>query len=119
MSQCFQCHQTVREESVTCPHCGAVLKAYGHPGIDLHRASGETSLCQTCTYHEDDTCTFPQRPHAKTCTLYHNVSEPLTEDLTPLYKISRIRAFKAWCQRKRGLLLLLILIMISVVVAFF
>lgn len=49
------------------------LKAFGHPGIPLHRASNGESLCQTCVYDADDTCNFPQRPHAKECTLYQNL----------------------------------------------
>lgn len=52
-----------------------MLKAYGHPGITLHRAVGDTPLCESCTYHADDTCNFPQRPLAQECTLYDDMNQ--------------------------------------------
>lgn len=64
------------------------LKAYGHPGIPLHRASGDVPLCESCTYHADDTCTFPQRPHARECTLYTDISQPQGETRS-VYKPNR------------------------------
>ena len=79
MPNCPRCQQPIKSQAVTCPHCRMVLKAYGHPGIPLHRSTGEAPLCESCTYHEDDTCTFPQRPHAKECTLYQDRSQPQME----------------------------------------
>lgn len=38
----------------------------------LHKAPGTEPLCNTCTYHLDNTCTEPQRPEATECTLYHD-----------------------------------------------
>lgn len=74
---CPRCHQLIDAQAIACPHCHAALKAYGHPGIPLFRATGEEFLCATCTYHHNDTCTFPQRPHAKECTLYtHPTQQP-------------------------------------------
>ncbi|MEB3336763.1 MAG: zinc ribbon domain-containing protein [Leptolyngbyaceae bacterium] len=70
MSDCPHCHQTIDPQAVVCPYCRTTLKAYGHPGMPLHRATGVDPLCLTCTYHEDDTCTYPQRPHARECMLY-------------------------------------------------
>jgi len=61
---------------MVCPHCRATLKAFGHPGIPLYQAEGAVSLCDRCSYHADDSCTFPQRPHAKTCTLFRDRDKP-------------------------------------------
>ncbi|MEA5513598.1 zinc ribbon domain-containing protein, partial [Nodularia sp. UHCC 0506] len=72
---CPTCHQLVDNQAITCPYCRTTLKAYGHPGIPLHRATGKEFLCDSCTYHADDTCNFPQRPYAKDCTLYENIEE--------------------------------------------
>lgn len=108
---CPRCYQRVEPQAVTCPHCHTSLKAYGHPGIPLHQAEGETYLCETCLYEADDTCTFPQRPYAKTCTLYHNIDEPLAEEE---YQLSPRATLKAWVRQNKGLLLLLCLISISI-----
>uniref|UniRef100_B8HUH3 DZANK-type domain-containing protein n=1 Tax=Cyanothece sp. (strain PCC 7425 / ATCC 29141) TaxID=395961 RepID=B8HUH3_CYAP4 len=75
MSTCSRCHQRVSSQTVTCPHCGYVLKAHGHPGITLHRAEPGNYLCRTCLYDADDSCNFPQRPYATECTLYRNQAQ--------------------------------------------
>jgi hypothetical protein len=72
MPTCSRCKQTVDAQAIACPYCRNPLKAYGHPGIPLYRATEDEYLCQTCTYDADDTCNYPQRPYAKECTLYHN-----------------------------------------------
>lgn len=77
MPTCPRCHQAVDSQAIACPYCRTALKAHGHPGIPLYRAEGTGYLCETCTYHEDDTCNFPQRPYAKECTLYHDHLQPL------------------------------------------
>lgn len=77
MPACPRCHQAVDSQAIVCPYCRTALKAHGHPGIPLYRAEGESYLCDTCTYHEDDTCNFPQRPYAKECTLYQNHLQPI------------------------------------------
>ncbi|OKH24783.1 zinc ribbon domain-containing protein [Hydrococcus rivularis NIES-593] len=118
MTTCPRCHQSVDAKAVRCPHCFAVLKAYGHPGIPLYQATGKTFLCDSCRYHEDDTCTFPQRPYAKTCTMYRDKSEPVEAELKfPLYPSDMWGRFKTWCRTNKGLLLLIGLIGISILVA--
>lgn len=75
MPNCPRCHQSINAQAVTCPYCRTALKAYGHPGIPLHRATGEVPLCESCIYHADDSCNFPQRPHARECTLYQDIEQ--------------------------------------------
>lgn len=72
-------------------------------------------LCETCTYDADDSCTFPQRPHARECTLYHNrlQSPPLTVE----YRPGLASSVTAWIKRHTLWVGLLILLMISVVMA--
>lgn len=77
MPTCPRCRQTVDSQAIACPYCRTALKAYGHPGIPLYRAEQGTYLCESCTYHADDTCNFPQRPYAEECTMYHDVTQPL------------------------------------------
>ncbi|MBE9029966.1 hypothetical protein IQ266_09530 [filamentous cyanobacterium LEGE 11480] len=79
MPQCFRCGRTVNATDVKCKTCGAELKAFGHPGIELHRATGEVALCVTCTYHVDDSCNYDKRPHAQDCTLYQDVKHQIAE----------------------------------------
>ena len=110
MSRCPRCHQPVSAEAVPCPHCTLTLKAHGHPGIPLHRATGVVSLCHDCLYHHDDTCTFPQRPTAVTCTLY------VSQNASPADAPPR-RAPRRWTGRTRPWLLLGLLLIISLVVA--
>jgi hypothetical protein len=115
MQDCPTCHQSVSSKAVTCPHCRTVLKAYGHPGITLHRAVGDTPLCESCTYHADDTCNFPQRPGAKECTLYDNVNQRQVEP-EKLYNTRPdfVQSIRFCCQRHPTLLGLLGLAAVSV-----
>jgi hypothetical protein len=76
MINCRRCHQPVDSKAIACPHCRLSLKAFGHPGIPLYRATDDEYLCTSCVYHADDTCNYPQRPHAKDCTLYRDLNEP-------------------------------------------
>lgn len=62
---CPRCHQSIDSQAVACPYCRIEIKAFGHPGIPLHRAEGTSFLCNSCTYHADDSCNFPQRPYAQ------------------------------------------------------
>lgn len=76
MTVCPRCDRTVETTAICCPHCNLTLKAHGHPGIPLHRATGDQPLCASCAYDADDSCNFPQRPDARTCTLYQDVNAP-------------------------------------------
>lgn len=111
MPNCPRCHQSVDAQAVTCPHCRTPLKAYGHPGIPLYRATGETYLCDSCTYHHDDTCNFPQRPYAKECTLYQNENDALRR--SQLSKSSPRANISTWLKRHQFWLLILGLLLLS------
>jgi hypothetical protein len=78
MPNCTRCQQPVKTADLVCPHCQAPLKAFGHPGIPLHRATVGTSLCATCTYHADNSCDYPQRPNARECTMYRDKNQPIS-----------------------------------------
>lgn len=119
MPTCPKCHQLIKAEATTCPYCRCELKAYGHPGIPLHRATGEEYLCDTCTYHEDDTCTFAKRPYAKECTLYSDRSQQLDKTTTKRYGLGWWHSLQLWCQRNQGLLMFSGLIVVSLLVAFY
>lgn len=110
MANCPRCHQPVKTQAVTCPHCRAVLKAFGHPGIPLHRSTGKEYLCDSCTYHDDDTCTLPQRPFAKECTLYDNRFQPKQQ---PKQQPDASQSLRFWLQRNQSWLLLFGLLFIS------
>lgn len=114
MLNCPRCHQSLSSQAVTCSHCGTILKAYGHPGITLYRATGEPSLCESCSYHADDTCTFPQRPDAKECTLYDDITQP-KRGADRLYtpRQNPLQSLKFWCQRNPAWLGLLGLVAVS------
>lgn len=114
---CPRCHQPVNSQAVTCPHCGNQLKAYGHPGIPLHRATGKEYLCDTCTYHADDTCNFPQRPFAKECILYQNIEESKQELQQQRYTSSFGATVKSWMRRNQALVLLLVLLFVCLMIA--
>ncbi|XGV97168.1 MAG: zinc ribbon domain-containing protein [Leptolyngbya sp. BL-A-14] len=112
MSECPVCHQPVEPQAIACPHCRTPLKAHGHPGIPLYRATEGEPLCLTCTYHADDTCTFPKRPTAMDCTLYNDMRKPLLKDVQ--YKSSF--NLNTWARRNSGLLALIGLVLISLIV---
>ena len=112
MPNCPRCHQLVDAQAVSCPQCRMPLKAYGHPGITLHRATGTEYLCQSCTYHADDTCTFPQRPYAKECTLYQNINWSQLE-ASQSYRPSPAIVLKSWFRRHQVWLILLGLLFVS------
>ncbi len=114
---CPRCQQLVDSQAITCPSCHITLKAYGHPGIPLHRATGEDYLCDTCTYHSDDSCNFPQRPYAKDCTLYQNVRERNSEIYQQRQQSSWAVTATRWLQRHQGWLLLLALLLVCLVIA--
>jgi hypothetical protein len=102
MPTCPRCHQPVDAQAIACPTCRTALKAYGHPGIPLYRATGAESLCQTCVYDADDTCNYPQRPHAQECTLYLN-PEMQRQMAKPA---PRGASWASWVKRNAGWLIL-------------
>ncbi|WP_373527890.1 hypothetical protein [Nostoc sp.] len=109
---CPRCHQLVDNQAINCPYCRTTLKAYGHPGIPLHRATGDGYLCDTCTYHADDTCNFPQRPYAKNCTLYQNIEETKLELQQQRHTNSFAVTVKIWVKGNQALLLVLSLLLV-------
>lgn len=114
MPTCPRCQQVVDVEAIACPYCRITLKAHGHPGIPLFRATGDEYLCETCTYHEDDTCNFPQRPYAKECTLYHDRS---AQPSVVTYKPSWQSSLRLWFKRNTAVLVLVGLLLISLIIA--
>lgn len=117
MPNCPRCHQYIDAQAVTCPSCRTPLKAYGHPGIPLHRAIGEAPLCESCIYHADDSCNFPQRPYARECTLYQNIEQ----NQLKINQYNSARGFlpsiTSWVKRNQIWLLLLSLLLISFLIA--
>ncbi|MCT7970818.1 zinc ribbon domain-containing protein [Laspinema olomoucense] len=118
MSDCPQCHQSVDVQAVKCPYCQTPLKGFGHPGIPLHQANSEEFLCDSCTYHEDDTCNYPQRPYAKTCTLYHDKSQPLVPVIhTPYSQSGSFSGLNQWVRRHPGSIAVVAIALISLFLA--
>ena len=116
MSSCPQCRKPVDAQALNCPYCDNPLKAFGHPGMPLYQSSDGTSLCDCCTYHLDDTCNFPQRPQATSCTLFHDASTPLVEVKDLPGKQLTWRGVKNWLYRYRGVVAIAFLILISIVI---
>jgi hypothetical protein len=114
---CPRCHQLVDSQAVTCPHCRTTLKAFGHPGIPLYRATGKEYLCDSCTYHADNSCNFPQRPYAKECTLYQNIEDSKLELQKQRENTSFSATVKNWIKRNSSLLLLLSLVLVCLLIA--
>jgi hypothetical protein len=114
---CPRCHQLVDSQAVTCPHCRTTLKAFGHPGIPLHRATGKEYLCDTCTYHADDSCNFPQRPYAKECTLYQNIEESKLQLQQQRENTSFSTTVKNWIKRNQALFMLVSLVLVCLLIA--
>ena len=113
---CPRCHQSIDSQAVACPYCRINLKAFGHPGIPLHRAVGKEFLCDSCTYHADDTCNFPQRPYAQECTLYLDVAQSHLDAQQKPYASSTAN-LKSWIRRNQGLIILLVILFVSFLVA--
>ncbi|NJM96808.1 MAG: zinc ribbon domain-containing protein [Phormidesmis sp. RL_2_1] len=96
MPACPRCSRAIATDTITCPHCQLSLTAHGHPGMPLYRATDEVPLCATCAYDADDTCNFPQRPQAKTCTLYQNIQAPKQLTRSDIYPIPWWRKNILW-----------------------
>lgn len=117
MPDCPRCSQKYEASAIACPHCQTPLKAYGHPGIPLHQSQDGEFLCDSCLYHEDDTCNFPQRPFAKDCTLYHDRSEPILPAIAPYISGGWLQSVKNWCQRNLVWVILLSLVIVSLLLS--
>ena len=113
MPSCPRCKQPVDSQAVICPNCNNTLKAFGHPGIPLYQSRDDSFLCDRCSYHLDDTCNFPKRPYAKSCTLFHDAATPLVEVSGRAGKFE----LKNWLYRYRGVIAIAILILLSVALA--
>ncbi len=116
---CPRCHQIINSQAINCPQCQLLLKAYGHPGIPLHRAQGNDHLCDSCTYHFDNTCNFPQRPYARDCTLYQNREESKLERQKQSHNYSLSSRVNSWIKRHQTLLLILGLLLICLLITLF
>lgn len=117
MPNCPRCHQAVDTQAVNCPYCRTPLKAFGHPGIPLHRATSEEPLCKSCTYHLDDSCTYPQRPYAIECTLYQNIAQKQLEQEQRRRNSSLAATLQNWVKRNQFWLLILGLLSICFLIA--
>jgi hypothetical protein len=118
MPQCPKCRQTIDSEEIYCPYCNQELKAFGHPGMTLYQATNTEYLCESCVYHQDDTCDYPKRPYAKTCILYQDQAAPLSSKPFK-YQLTIQQRIKGWCQNNQGLLVLMSLIAISLILTLF
>ena len=117
MPTCPRCKQPVDSQAIQCPKCNNTLKAFGHPGMPLYQSEDDSSLCDRCSYDRDDSCNFPKRPYAKSCTLFHDVAIPkVSESIAPQSDRGLAR-IQNWLYRNRGLVAIAILILISVLMA--
>ncbi|HEY9888193.1 MAG TPA: hypothetical protein V6D02_07310 [Candidatus Obscuribacterales bacterium] len=122
MPLCPRCEHPVKATDLACGHCRLPLKAHGHPSIELHQATAGEVLCLTCAYHADDSCTFPQRPAAQTCTLYQAVGATATLAGDPSGRSPRSstpRAIHLLWQRHKVWLILLAIFGVSLLLTVF
>ena len=116
MPICSRCQHPVDTQAINCPHCHNPLKAFGHPGIPLHQAQDNSYLCDRCIYDQDNSCNYPQRPYAKSCTLFHDYDQPLIPaKVTPTSQIGWV-GIKNWLKRYRGIIAIALIIGISVLI---
>lgn len=116
---CPRCHQIIDSRAINCPQCQLLLKAHGHPGIPLHRAQGNDNLCDSCTYHFDHTCNFPQYPFAQECILYQNLEDSQLELQKQNSHHSLSARFNGWIKRQQTLLLILGLLLVCLLITLF
>ena len=119
MPLCPRCENQVKAIDLVCGRCGLQLKAHGHPSIELYQTTSGDFLCQTCTYNADDTCTFPQRPYAKTCTLYQSISAEAEREKGELRTPSTSPSLRLLWQRYKVWLVLLAIFGISLMLTVF
>jgi hypothetical protein len=74
-------------------------------------------LCECCLYHRDNSCTYPQRPHAKSCILFHDIERPLTvekADYKPQWQAFRGIRMRCYYHRRWAIVAVLIGISIAI-----
>lgn len=98
MPSCPKCQQKIAPRDLSCPHCRAPLKAHGHPGMTIHYAQGDPSLCLTCALDADNSCTLAKRPEARDCTLYLDQAALAAEMNAQPYRPrgALLRRYQAW-----------------------
>ena len=116
MSLCPYCDRKIDAEAIACPHCREPLKAFGHPGIPLYQSTDRSYLCDRCLYHQDDTCTYPQRPFAKTCILFHDLEQPKFAPPTA-YKTPPLSQLKNLGYRHRRELIIVVILLAAFIFA--
>lgn len=82
--------------------------------MPLYRAEGNDPLCLTCTYHLDNTCTYPKRPTAMECTLYSDSRKPA--GVVPPNSLQAGMFSKSWFKRNLAWLTLLGLVVLSLLI---
>ncbi|MEL7492650.1 MAG: zinc ribbon domain-containing protein [Cyanobacteria bacterium J06554_11] len=112
MTTCPKCDRTIPTTAITCPHCQTALTAHGHPGMPLYRATDDDYLCASCTYDADNSCNFPKRPTAKTCTLYQPIGTPA--ELTP----QEIYPIQLWRKVNRTWLMVGVILAVCILINF-
>lgn len=117
MVSCPRCKKPVDSQAIKCPNCDNALKAFGHPGMPLYQSEDDSSLCDRCTYHQDDSCNFPKRPYARSCTLFHDATIPLVSESISPVSTQGWTGVKNWLYRNRGIIAIALLILASVLIA--
>lgn len=116
--ECPRCGYRITSQTLVCPSCGLKLKD-NHPGIPIYYAAGAEPLCETCTYHADDTCNLPKRPFATDCTLYVHPGDPgLTDE--PIEAVSSKVLFltlNVWIRQNPLLAVLIVIVILSALLA--
>ncbi|NET48216.1 MAG: hypothetical protein F6K09_05730 [Merismopedia sp. SIO2A8] len=113
---CPHCRKPIAANAIACPHCRTSLKAMGHAGIPLYQAAEGEVLCDTCTYHRDDSCNYPLRPQAKDCTMYVDDRKPVEPSVyhsTTKRRASLGEAIANWVQQNTVLALVICLVVVS------
>jgi len=117
MLTCPRCKQPVNSQAVSCPNCHNALKAFGHPGMPLYQSDDNSFLCDRCTYDRDDSCNYPKRPYAKTCTLFHDAATPLVTEIETPKSQQGAAKVKNWLDRYRSIIAIALLIVFSILLA--
>ncbi len=85
--------------------------------MPLYRTTDGTVLCDRCVYDEDNTCNFPQRPHAQSCTMFRDRTLSLREIEVKVNRRGGLGGIQNWIQRYRGAIALTIIIAVALLLA--